>query len=68
MWSPLVDETPALRAYGERMWNRGQADRRAAVETIFGVLAQGWEPPGERSSRSREPELPQAPGIDGLTV
>ncbi|MEV5704271.1 helix-turn-helix domain-containing protein [Actinoallomurus sp. NPDC052274] len=80
----LVDSTPALRAYAERMWTRhtdalgaaiadelgvdhddlacatlarfvlevpalarGRQDRRAAVETIFDVLAHGWRPPNE---------------------
>ncbi|MFJ8825212.1 TetR/AcrR family transcriptional regulator [Streptomyces sp. NPDC102467] len=80
----LVDSTPALRAYGERMWIRhtdnlsaaiadefgvehdslacatlarfaldvpalaqGQKDRRAAVEEVFDILANGWRPPGE---------------------
>jgi AcrR family transcriptional regulator len=78
----LVDSTPALRAYSERMWTRytdaltaaiadecgvprddlactalarfvleipaltrGRHDRRAAVETIFDLLARGWRPP-----------------------
>ncbi|UXY33646.1 TetR/AcrR family transcriptional regulator [Streptomyces albidocamelliae] len=78
----LVDSTPALRAYAERMWVRhtgtlaaavadefgvdhgnlactalarfvlevpalaqGQKDRRAAVEELFGILANGWRPP-----------------------
>ncbi|GAA2142166.1 TetR/AcrR family transcriptional regulator [Actinomadura napierensis] len=78
----LVDSTPALRAYSERMWTRytdaltaaiadecgvphddlacatlarfvldipsltrGRRDRRAAVETIFDILARGWTPP-----------------------
>lgn len=78
----LVETTPALRAYAERMWTRhagrlaaaiadevgadqddlacaalarfvleipalagGRPDRRAAVETIFDLLARGWEPP-----------------------
>jgi AcrR family transcriptional regulator len=82
----LVESTPALRAYGERMWTRhtdtlsaaiaaaagapaddlscvalarfvldipaltrGREDRRAAVETIFGLLARGWSPPGQIS-------------------
>jgi AcrR family transcriptional regulator len=80
----LVEDTPALRAYAERMWTRhtdslsaaiaaevgadhddlacvalarfvleipalvrGRPDRRAAVETIFGVLSRGWTPPGQ---------------------
>ncbi|NUK32820.1 TetR family transcriptional regulator [Streptomyces lunaelactis] len=78
----LVDSTPALRAYAERMWARhtdtlsaaiadefgvdhgnlacaalarfalevpvlaqGQKDRRAAVEEVFDILANGWQPP-----------------------
>ncbi|MGY4961974.1 TetR/AcrR family transcriptional regulator [Streptomyces sp. 900105245] len=78
----LVDSTPALRAYAERMWVRhtdtlaaavadefgvdhgnlactalarfvlevpalaqGQKDRRAAVEELFDILANGWRPP-----------------------
>ncbi|MFF4440614.1 TetR/AcrR family transcriptional regulator [Streptomyces sp. NPDC001621] len=78
----LVDSTPALRAYAERMWVRhtdtlaaavadefgvdhgnlactalarfvlevpalaqGQKDGRAAVEELFGILANGWRPP-----------------------
>ncbi|MER5479440.1 TetR/AcrR family transcriptional regulator [Streptomyces sp. NPDC002734] len=78
----LVDSTPSLRAYAERMWARhtdtlgaaladefgvehgnlacvtlarfvleipvlarGQKDRRAAVEEIFDILADGWRPP-----------------------
>ncbi|MFF8406598.1 TetR/AcrR family transcriptional regulator [Streptomyces sp. NPDC014846] len=78
----LVDSTPALRAYAERMWVRhtdtlaaavadefgvdhgnlactalarfvlevpalaqGQKDRRAAVEELFGILANGWQAP-----------------------
>ncbi|SED53147.1 TetR/AcrR family transcriptional regulator [Streptomyces melanosporofaciens] len=78
----LVDSTPALRAYAERMWTRhtdslsaaiadelgvdhdnlacvtlarfvlevpalarGQQDRRAAVDAIFDILTQGWQPP-----------------------
>ncbi|MER6455241.1 helix-turn-helix domain-containing protein [Streptomyces sp900105245] len=78
----LVDSTPALRAYAERMWVRhtgtlaaavadefgvdhgnlactalarfvlevpalaqGRKDRRAAVEELFGILANGWRPP-----------------------
>jgi AcrR family transcriptional regulator len=82
----LVESTPALRAYGERMWTRhtdtlsaaiaaaagapaddlscvalarfvldipaltrGREDRRAAVETIFDLLARGWSPPGQIS-------------------
>ncbi|MEV8509180.1 helix-turn-helix domain-containing protein [Actinoplanes sp. NPDC051475] len=84
----LVNSTPALRAYGERMWTRHTAslgaaiaedvgvdhddvacvalarfvleipaltrDRRnrtAAVETIFDILEQGWEPPGKPAPR-----------------
>jgi AcrR family transcriptional regulator len=78
----LVDSTPALRAYAERMWARhtdtlgaaiadefgvdhdnlactalarfvlevpvlaqAQNDRRAAVEEVFDILANGWQPP-----------------------
>lgn len=78
----LVDSTPALRAYAERMWTRhtdslgaaiadelgvdhdnlacvtlarfvleipalarGRQDRRAAVDAIFDILTQGWQPP-----------------------
>jgi AcrR family transcriptional regulator len=78
----LVDSTPALRAYAERMWARhtdtlsaaiadefgvdhdnlacaalarfvlevpvlaqGQKDRRAAVEEVFDILTNGWQPP-----------------------
>jgi AcrR family transcriptional regulator len=78
----LVESTPALRGYAERMWTRHadslsaaiaaetgadpddlacaalarfvleipalartRPDRRAAVETIFGLLARGWTPP-----------------------
>lgn len=78
-FAALVDGTPALRAYSERMWTRhtaalgaaiaaevgagpddvacaalarfvleipaltrGRADRRAAVDTIFTILQQGW--------------------------
>jgi AcrR family transcriptional regulator len=80
----LVDSTPALRQYAERMWTRhteslgaavadefdvphddlacmalarfvleipaltrGRPDPRAAVDTIFDILAHGWRPPGE---------------------
>ncbi|MEV1025671.1 TetR/AcrR family transcriptional regulator [Streptomyces sp. NPDC050264] len=80
----LVESTPALRAYAERMWIRhtdtlgaaiadefgvehgnlacaalarfaldvpllaqGQKDRRAAVEEVFDILANGWRPPAE---------------------
>ncbi|MCW7944482.1 TetR family transcriptional regulator [Streptomyces hygroscopicus] len=80
----LVDSTPALREYAERMWTRhtdglsaaiadeigvdhdnlacvalarfvlqipviarGRQDRRAAVEEIFDILTQGWEPPSK---------------------
>ncbi|MFF1922055.1 TetR/AcrR family transcriptional regulator [Streptomyces sp. NPDC058221] len=87
----LVDSTPALRAYAERMWARhtgtlsaaiaddfgvdhdnlacatlarfvlevpvlaqGQKDRRAAVEEVFGILANGWQPPsGSGAPRSK---------------
>ncbi len=78
----LVDSTPALRQYAERMWTRhteslgaavadefgvahddlacmalarfvlevpaltrGRPDPRAAVDTIFDILAHGWRPP-----------------------
>ncbi|WP_331762620.1 TetR/AcrR family transcriptional regulator (plasmid) [Streptomyces sp. NBC_01420] len=78
----LVNTTPALRAYAERMWTRHtdtlsaaiadeygvdhndlacavlarfvlevpvlaqrQKDRRAAVEEVFDMLANGWHPP-----------------------
>jgi AcrR family transcriptional regulator len=78
----LVDATPALRQYAERMWTRhteslsaavadefavahddvacmalarfvleipaltrGRPDPRAAVDTIFDLLAHGWRPP-----------------------
>ncbi|PRY31616.1 TetR/AcrR family transcriptional regulator [Umezawaea tangerina] len=81
-FTALVDTTPALRDYAERMWTRhtdalgaaiaeasgvdrddlacvtlarfvlevpaltrGRQDRRAAVETVFDVLAHGWSPP-----------------------
>ncbi|MFK4105757.1 TetR/AcrR family transcriptional regulator [Streptomyces sp. NPDC019531] len=80
----LVDSTPALRAYSERMWIRhadtlsaaiadelgvergnlacavlarfvldvpglaqGRRDRRAAVEEVFDILADGWQAPGK---------------------
>ncbi|MFE2378758.1 TetR/AcrR family transcriptional regulator [Streptomyces sp. NPDC059398] len=80
----LVDSTPALRAYAERMWARhtdtlgaaiadeygvdhdnlacaalarfvlevpvlaqGRKDHGAAVEEVFGILANGWQPPAE---------------------
>jgi AcrR family transcriptional regulator len=80
----LVDSTPELRAYSERMWTRHTAglsaaiadeigadhddlacaalarfvlqipslarrekDRRAAVESIFDILAHGWNPPAK---------------------
>ncbi|GAA0568186.1 TetR/AcrR family transcriptional regulator [Streptomyces mordarskii] len=83
----LVDSTPALRAYAERMWTRhtdslsaaiadelgvdhdnlacvtlarfvlevpalarGQQDRRAAVDAIFDILTQGWQPPTKSSA------------------
>ncbi|MBO3680811.1 TetR/AcrR family transcriptional regulator [Streptomyces sp. NEAU-YJ-81] len=83
----LVDSTPALRAYAERMWTRhtdslsaaiadelgvdhddlscvalarfvleipalarGQQDRRAAVDAIFGILTKGWQPPAKSSA------------------
>ncbi|WP_218177834.1 TetR/AcrR family transcriptional regulator [Amycolatopsis australiensis] len=79
-FTELVDATPALRAYAERMWTRhagslgaaiaaeigagaddlacvalarfvleipalahGRPDRRAAVETLFDLLARGWD-------------------------
>ncbi|MGY5014934.1 TetR/AcrR family transcriptional regulator [Streptomyces sp. 900105755] len=79
----LVNTTPVLRAYAERMWTRHadtlaaaiadeygvdhddlacaalarfvlevpglaqrQKDRRAAVEEVFGILTNGWQPPG----------------------
>jgi AcrR family transcriptional regulator len=82
-FTELVDSTPALRAYAERMWvrhtaalgaaiaddagvphddvacvalarfvleipalTRGRSDPRAAVETIFGILAHGWTDAG----------------------
>ncbi|MFE5158381.1 TetR/AcrR family transcriptional regulator [Streptomyces sp. NPDC056697] len=82
----LVDSTPALRAYAERMWTRhtdslgaaiadefgvdhddlacvtlarfvleiptlarGRQDRRAAVDAIFDILTQGWQPPNKPS-------------------
>jgi AcrR family transcriptional regulator len=82
----LVETTPALRAYAERMWtrhtdslaaaiadeasvqhddlacvalarfvleipslSRGRPDPRAAVETIFAILAHGWELPGQHA-------------------
>ena len=88
----LVESTPALRAYAERMWTRhtdglaaaiadaagvehddltcvtlarfvldipalarGRQDRRAAVETVFDVLARGWAPP---PPATRNPVLP----------
>lgn len=78
----LVDSTPALRAYAERMWARhtdtlsaavadefgvdhddiacaalarfvleipvlaqGREDHRAALDEVFGILANGWQPP-----------------------
>ncbi|MEV0620289.1 TetR/AcrR family transcriptional regulator [Nonomuraea sp. NPDC050404] len=78
----LVDSTPALRAYAERMWVRhagtlaaaiagefgvehdnlacaalarfvldapalaqGRRDHRSAIEEIFEILANGWQPP-----------------------
>ncbi|WNV84036.1 TetR/AcrR family transcriptional regulator [Umezawaea sp. Da 62-37] len=81
-FAALVDSTPVLREYSERMWTRhtdalgaaiadevgvdhddlacatlarfvlevpaltrGREDRRAAVETVFDVLARGWTPP-----------------------
>ena len=87
-FTELVDSTPALRAYYERMWSRhtealsaaiaeeagvdhddvacvaltrfvleipaltrSRQDRRAAVETIFDLLAQGWEPIRARGPR-----------------
>ncbi|MFC7263514.1 TetR/AcrR family transcriptional regulator [Streptomyces lutosisoli] len=83
----LVNSTPALRAYAERMWARhtdtlgaaiadefgvdhdnlacaalarfvlevpvlaqGQKDRRAAVEEVFDILANGWQPPGKAAA------------------
>ncbi|MBU3863510.1 TetR/AcrR family transcriptional regulator [Streptomyces sp. 4503] len=83
----LVDSTPALRAYAERMWTRhtdslgaaiadefgvdhddlacvtlarfvleipalarGRQDRRAAVDAIFDILTQGWQPPAKPSA------------------
>ncbi|GAA1680672.1 TetR/AcrR family transcriptional regulator [Streptomyces yatensis] len=83
----LVDSTPALRAYAERMWTRhtdslgaaiadelgvdhdnlacvtlarfvlevpalarGRRDRRAAVDAIFDILTQGWQPPAKSSA------------------
>lgn len=82
-FADLVDSTPALREYAERMWTRhtdslsvaiaeevgvdhddlacatlarfvldipalarNRQDRRAAVETVFDILAHGWRPPG----------------------
>ncbi|MEU6198621.1 TetR/AcrR family transcriptional regulator [Streptomyces sp. NPDC047061] len=79
----LVNTTPALRAYAERMWTRHadtlaaaiadeygvdhdnlacaalarfvletpglaqrQKDRGAAVEEVFAILTNGWQPPG----------------------
>ncbi|MFF4317046.1 TetR/AcrR family transcriptional regulator [Streptomyces sp. 900105755] len=79
----LVNTTPVLRAYAERMWTRHadtlaaaiadeygvdhddlacaalarfvlevpglaqrQEDRRAAVEGVFDILTNGWQPPG----------------------
>ncbi|MFD5386740.1 TetR/AcrR family transcriptional regulator [Streptomyces sp. NPDC127074] len=82
----LVDSTPALRAYAERMWTRhtdslgaaiadefgvdhddlacvtlarfvleiptlarGRQDHRAAVDAIFDILTQGWQPPTKPS-------------------
>ncbi|MEU4746237.1 TetR/AcrR family transcriptional regulator [Actinosynnema sp. NPDC023658] len=83
-FNDLVDSTPELRAYAERMWTRhagslaaaiadetgvdrddlvcaalarfvleipslarGRQDRRAAVETLFDLLAHGWKPPSQ---------------------
>src|ERR1700761_4637839 len=80
----LVEKTPALRSYAERMWTRhtatlaaaiadeagvdrddlacaalarfvldipaltrGRADPRAAVDTVFGILTSGWQPPAK---------------------
>jgi AcrR family transcriptional regulator len=81
-FTQLVNTTPALRAYAERMWTRHadtlaaaiadeygadhdnlacaalarfvleipgvaqrQKDRRAAVEEVFDILTNGWQPP-----------------------
>ncbi len=86
-FTKLVDSTPALRAYAERMWTRhtdslsaaiadelgvdhddlacvtlarfvleipalarGRQDRRAAVDAIFDILTQGWQPPTKPSA------------------
>jgi AcrR family transcriptional regulator len=83
----LVQTTPALRGYAERMWTRhtgslaaviadetgvarddlacvalarfvleipalarGRGDPREAVETVFGILSRGWQPPGAASA------------------
>ncbi|MEV7325095.1 TetR/AcrR family transcriptional regulator [Streptomyces sp. NPDC093970] len=84
-FTDLVNSTPVLRAYAERMWTRHadtlsaaiadeygvdhdnlacatlarfvleipglaqrQKDRGAAVEEVFGILGNGWRPPGRQ--------------------